>query len=78
MQVLELIGVFAFAVSGALMAIDRDFDVVGIAILAVVTALGGPLRPPHSSGGGAARNQFGLRGCAGAVEQPRSEVEKAS
>ena len=41
MQVLDLIGVFAFAVSGALMAIDRDFDVVGIAILAVVTALGG-------------------------------------
>ena len=41
MQVLDLIGVFAFAVSGALMAIRRDYDVVGIAILAVVTALGG-------------------------------------
>lgn len=41
MQVLDLIGIFAFAVSGALMAIDRDFDVVGIAILAVVAALGG-------------------------------------
>ncbi|WP_052091480.1 trimeric intracellular cation channel family protein [Modestobacter caceresii] len=41
MQVLDLIGVFAFAVSGALMAIGRDHDVVGIAILAVVTALGG-------------------------------------
>ncbi|MGY2074312.1 trimeric intracellular cation channel family protein [Blastococcus sp. SYSU DS0828] len=41
MQILDLIGVFAFAVSGALMAISRDYDVVGIAILAVVTALGG-------------------------------------
>lgn len=41
MQVLAPIGVFAFAVSGALMAIGRDHDAVGIAILAVVTALGG-------------------------------------
>ncbi|TYP90490.1 trimeric intracellular cation channel family protein [Blastococcus xanthinilyticus] len=41
MQVLELVGVFAFAVSGALTAIGRDFDVVGIAFLAVITALGG-------------------------------------
>ncbi|SDX27752.1 Uncharacterized membrane protein YeiH [Geodermatophilus africanus] len=41
MQVLDLIGAFTFGVSGALMAIRRDFDVVGIAILAVVTALGG-------------------------------------
>jgi uncharacterized membrane protein YeiH len=38
---LELIGIFAFGVSGALMAIRLDFDVVGIAILAVITALGG-------------------------------------
>lgn len=41
MQLLDLVGVFAFAVSGALMAVRRDFDVVGIAVLAVVTALGG-------------------------------------
>jgi uncharacterized membrane protein YeiH len=41
MQAVELIGIFAFAVSGALMAIRRDFDVVGIACLAVITALGG-------------------------------------
>jgi uncharacterized membrane protein YeiH len=39
--VLDLVGIFAFGVSGALMAIRRDFDVVGIAILALVTALGG-------------------------------------
>jgi uncharacterized membrane protein YeiH len=38
---LDLIGIFAFGISGALMAIHRDFDVVGIAILAVITSLGG-------------------------------------
>ena len=38
---LELVGLFAFATSGALMAIRRDFDVIGIAMLAVITALGG-------------------------------------
>ncbi len=38
---LDLTGIFAFGISGALMAIRRDFDVVGIAILAVITALGG-------------------------------------
>jgi uncharacterized membrane protein YeiH len=38
---LDLIGLFAFGISGGLMAIRRDFDVVGIVILAVVTALGG-------------------------------------
>lgn len=41
MDVLDLIGIFAFAMSGALMAIERDHDVVGIVTLAVVTALGG-------------------------------------
>ena len=34
MHVLDLISVFAFAVSGALMAIRRAPDVVGAAILA--------------------------------------------
>jgi hypothetical protein len=38
---LDLIGLFVFAISGALMATRRDFDVVGIAVLAVITALGG-------------------------------------
>jgi uncharacterized membrane protein YeiH len=38
---LDLIGLFAFGISGALMAIRLDFDIVGIAILAVITALGG-------------------------------------
>lgn len=38
---LELTGLFAFGTSGALMAIRRDFDVIGIAFLAVITAMGG-------------------------------------
>ena len=41
MYVLDLIGIAAYAVAGATMAIDRDHDVVGIVVLAVVTALGG-------------------------------------
>ena len=40
---LTLTGLFAFGVSGALMAIRHEFDVVGIALLAVITALGGGL-----------------------------------
>lgn len=38
---LDLIGAFAFAVSGALAAVRRGFDVVGIAMLACCTAFGG-------------------------------------
>jgi len=37
----ELMGIFVFAVSGALMAIRKDFDIVGIVLLAGITALGG-------------------------------------
>jgi uncharacterized membrane protein YeiH len=37
----ELVGIFVFAISGALMAIRKDFDVVGIVLLAGFTALGG-------------------------------------
>jgi uncharacterized membrane protein YeiH len=40
---LDLVGIFTFAISGALLAIHRSFDIVGIAILAVITALGGGL-----------------------------------
>jgi uncharacterized membrane protein YeiH len=40
-NVLELIGLYVFATSGALMAIHKDFDVVGIVVLAMLTALGG-------------------------------------
>lgn len=39
--ILELAGLYVFATSGALMAIHKDFDVVGIVVLALLTALGG-------------------------------------
>lgn len=39
--VLELVGLYVFATSGALMAIHKGFDVVGIVVLAMLTALGG-------------------------------------
>ncbi|WP_084478660.1 trimeric intracellular cation channel family protein [Nocardia jejuensis] len=37
----NMLGVFAFGVSGALLAVRRGFDVVGIAALAIATATGG-------------------------------------
>lgn len=39
--VLDLCGVFVFALSGALLAVRKQLDVVGIAVLAGFTALGG-------------------------------------
>ncbi|MEV6767485.1 trimeric intracellular cation channel family protein [Nocardia sp. NPDC051030] len=40
-QVGNMVGVFAFGASGALLAVRRRFDMVGIAVLAVCTATGG-------------------------------------
>jgi uncharacterized membrane protein YeiH len=40
---LELVGIFVFAISGALLAVRKNFDVFGMAVLAEVTALGGGL-----------------------------------
>ncbi|MFJ8596664.1 trimeric intracellular cation channel family protein [Streptomyces sp. NPDC093598] len=40
---LDLIGIFVFAISGALLAVRKNFDVFGMAVLAEVTALGGGL-----------------------------------
>lgn len=40
-NVLDLLGTFAFALSGALMAIKKDMDLFGIFVLALVTAIGG-------------------------------------
>ncbi|NNH70117.1 trimeric intracellular cation channel family protein [Nocardia uniformis] len=37
----DLLGVFAFAISGALLAVHKRFDLIGIVVLAVCTALGG-------------------------------------
>lgn len=39
--ILEIIGTVAFAVSGAIAGTDRNMDVLGITIMAVVTATGG-------------------------------------
>ncbi|MEU6541038.1 trimeric intracellular cation channel family protein [Streptomyces sp. NPDC047000] len=40
---IDVIGIFVFAISGALLAVRKNFDVFGIAVLAEVTALGGGL-----------------------------------
>ena len=41
MELLNFVGVFAFAVSGGLVGVRRRFDVFGVLVLALVTALGG-------------------------------------
>lgn len=38
---LDIIGTFAFAISGALVASKKDFDLFGVIIIAFVTAVGG-------------------------------------
>ncbi|MEV7784816.1 trimeric intracellular cation channel family protein [Streptomyces sp. NPDC088106] len=43
LHMLDLMGIFVFAISGALMAVRKNFDVFGIAVMAEVTALGGGL-----------------------------------
>jgi uncharacterized membrane protein YeiH len=40
---LDVAGIFVFAISGALAAVRRNYDVFGMAVLAEVTALGGGL-----------------------------------
>lgn len=40
-SVVELIGTVAFAVSGALVAIDKELDYYGITFFAIITAVGG-------------------------------------
>ena len=40
-EAVELVGIAAFAVCGAMPAIDKGADVFGVLFLAVVTALGG-------------------------------------
>jgi uncharacterized membrane protein YeiH len=41
--VLELLGVFVFALSGASLAVEKQLDLFGVLVLAAVTALGGGL-----------------------------------
>lgn len=38
---IDIIGTFVFAVSGALAGIDKKFDIIGVGILSLVTAVGG-------------------------------------
>lgn len=38
---LNLIGTFVFAVSGALLAVRKNYDIVGMVVLAEITAIGG-------------------------------------
>lgn len=40
-SVLDILGTFAFAVSGATLAIKKEFDVFGVFVLAFVTSVGG-------------------------------------
>jgi uncharacterized membrane protein YeiH len=40
-QALNLIGTFVFAISGALLAVRKNYDIVGMAVLAGITAIGG-------------------------------------
>ncbi|MEU8235539.1 trimeric intracellular cation channel family protein [Actinoplanes sp. NPDC048967] len=41
LRILELVGLYTFATSGALMAVHKGFDVIGMLVLALLTALGG-------------------------------------
>lgn len=41
--VLDLIGIFVFAISGGLVAVRNRLDIVGVVVLAVATGLGGGL-----------------------------------
>jgi uncharacterized membrane protein YeiH len=40
-EILDLVGIFVFAISGALLGVRRGFDVIGMVVLAECTALGG-------------------------------------
>ena len=43
LQVLDLLGVFVFGLSGGVLAVEKQLDLFGVWVLAVVTALGGGL-----------------------------------
>lgn len=42
-EILNILGTLAFAISGALVAIEEDYDILGVYILGFVTAFGGGL-----------------------------------
>jgi len=39
--ILDYIGTFAFAVSGAMLAVEKGMDIIGLLVLSTVTAVGG-------------------------------------
>lgn len=41
LDILDVIGVIAFAVSGAMIAIEKNLDLLGVCVLGIVTAVGG-------------------------------------
>jgi uncharacterized membrane protein YeiH len=41
LQVLDLVGIFVFGITGALVGVRKKLDVFGIQVLALVTGLGG-------------------------------------
>lgn len=40
-EVLSIIGIVAFAISGAIVAMEEEYDILGVYILGIVTAFGG-------------------------------------
>ena len=44
-SVCEAVGTAAFAVSGAMVAVDKGTDIFGVLLMAVFTALGGAMSP---------------------------------
>lgn len=40
-DVLSIIGTIAFAISGAIVAMEEEYDILGVYILGIVTAFGG-------------------------------------
>lgn len=42
-EALNIIGTLAFAISGALVAMEEDYDILGVFVLGIVTAFGGGL-----------------------------------
>ena len=46
---LDLIGIFVFALSGALLGIRIQFDIVGVIVIGTITGLGGGMSPIRTS-----------------------------
>ena len=38
---MDILGTIAFAISGAMVAIKKEMDILGVNILAIITAVGG-------------------------------------